>query len=436
MPVQIMAARSGRTLCLECLHELDRERDFDKNGLCDHCDNRLDASFTVMPCNYYPRALRTLLYKEVAKRHGTEYVSMALITVHGPHIPLSFMLSYMEEVSEAGRREDSPPWDQEGPRTMWKVFSDSKAWLLSTWGAVQFLCSWEELDASVVPRGEKALGNMRQTPEGDCIFLVPPVEVSWSSSSSDPDEGLFSVTIKASTTLVSAHSNTSLQFTPLHPSDTSDEGANISRWRHLPLYNDYILYLSWKSKEFLNKSHVRRHLKKESKGILLAAISEPTWVAADLTPEVVQSRIPGADFKVTTVCALPYQHPKLTQTSSGSVTLQMQRADHARKEAAKEKVKERERKELEAYQAWERDAYAYGKALTARVNGTEERRAYNFKTRGYRMEEDPRFNGEHEKANYDGVGPDPCDNLNRRLWIKNYPHDPPGKRIDKRARRG
>ena len=60
-----------------------------------------------------------------------------------------------------------------------------------------------------------------------------------------------------------------------------------------------------------------------------------------------------------------------------------------------------------------------GKEITARTNGTEERRIANLARFGYSFENDPRFNGEHAIRGYEGVGPDPCDPGNNRVWLKN-----------------
>ena len=54
-----------------------------------------------------------------------------------------------------------------------------------------------------------------------------------------------------------------------------------------------------------------------------------------------------------------------------------------------------------------------------RTCGTEERRKANLARWGYSMDTDPRFNGEHATHGYDGVGPDTCDDKNRRNWLLN-----------------
>jgi len=71
------------------------------------------------------------------------------------------------------------------------------------------------------------------------------------------------------------------------------------------------------------------------------------------------------------------------------------------------------------YEAWERRGYKVGKEVTIRTCETEERRKANLARNGYSMDTDPRFNGEHEAHGYDGFGPDPCDDKNRRNLLLN-----------------
>ena len=72
-----------------------------------------------------------------------------------------------------------------------------------------------------------------------------------------------------------------------------------------------------------------------------------------------------------------------------------------------------------AYEAWERRGYMVRKEIAMRTCGPEERRIANFRSFGYSMDLDPRFNEEHEAHGYDGVGPAPCDDGNNRRWLLN-----------------
>ena len=74
---------------------------------------------------------------------------------------------------------------------------------------------------------------------------------------------------------------------------------------------------------------------------------------------------------------------------------------------------------LEELAQWERNAYALGKEITLKTCGTEERRNANLSRFGYNMEMDSRFKGDHAGLGYDGAGPDPCDDRNKRGWLLN-----------------
>jgi len=69
-----------------------------------------------------------------------------------------------------------------------------------------------------------------------------------------------------------------------------------------------------------------------------------------------------------------------------------------------------------------------------RTCGTEERRAQNLAKFGYRMETDPRFNGEHAAHGYEGIGPDPCDIYNKRGWLLNLSVPKPPVRMGRGMR--
>ena len=73
----------------------------------------------------------------------------------------------------------------------------------------------------------------------------------------------------------------------------------------------------------------------------------------------------------------------------------------------------------ENYEAWERHAYTVGTEITYRTCGTENRRKDNLALYGYIMDTDPRFNGEHAKHGYVGMGKDPCVPDNKRAWLLN-----------------
>jgi len=166
------------------------------------------------------------------------------------------------------------------------------------------------------------------------------------------------------------------------------------------------------------KFFLRRNMEHLARGeILVEATKKATW-EADEPPVVVQSLVPGADFRSSPTSYLPYQNPKLSRAVAGMDTLQdeMEKRAAKQKRAAAEDAKEAAF--LEEYKQWERDAYRIGKEITMRTNGTAERAKENFARFGYSFETDPRFNGDHALLGYDGVGDDPCDPHNFRSWLQ------------------
>ncbi len=66
--------------------------------------------------------------------------------------------------------------------------------------------------------------------------------------------------------------------------------------------------------------------------------------------------------------------------------------------------------------------------------GTKKRREASLDRYGYSMEKDPMFNGEHASLEYDGIGPDPCDHHNMRLWFLNPGFGKPPVRLGRGMR--
>jgi hypothetical protein len=222
---------------------------------------------------------------------------------------------------------------------------------------------------------------------------------------------LTTVTITACTGNKSCHSNDVLSVSPVHPHDLT----NVKRWTHLPFYNDWQLYIRWKVKAFL-----RLNAADLTHGeMLVAATMKPSWEATD-PPVTVESRVPGACFKLKRAGYLPYQNPRLSRNDAGSLAVL---EDHIHKEAAEQKRKVAEDAVeaafVESYKQWERDAYIRGKEVTMRTCRIKERREANLARYGYSMEIDPMHNGKHASLGYDGAGPDPCDPQNMRSWFLN-----------------
>ena len=174
------------------------------------------------------------------------------------------------------------------------------------------MASFEELDA-VIKNDEVAFGQLRQPSErGDSYILLPPLEVSWDSHPISETVDLTTVTITACTGSISLRENTVVAVSPKHPHDF----GNVKRWKHLPFYNDWQLYVRYKTKFLLvaNKQWLMQAK------VLMRAVLKPTWEAPH-PPTLVESRVPGPDFAVTRRGYLPYQHPALTRTVAGLATL-------------------------------------------------------------------------------------------------------------------
>jgi len=417
-----------RTACLGCLHAASRKAPFDPAGECELCKGQLEIDQNISSDNYYRCAIRSAIFTEALRRRNNAYVAHSIIKCTITHIPLSFMTRFMNEVAEKGRLPESEPWDKEGPRVLAKNFKDSKSWFFTTFGAVAYLASFEELNA-IIREDEVAFGPLRQpSQKGDCFILLPPCEVSWEMKEVSDTVELTTVTVTACTGNISCHPNAVLAVSPIHPHDFN----NVRRWPHLPFYNDWQLYIRWKAKVFL-----QRNVADLACGeTLVAATMKTSWEAKD-PPILVASRVPGAAFKLKFGCHLPYQNPKLTSNVAGSLAVLQ---DHMEKEAAGQKRKAAEEAKeaafMESYKEWERNAYRLGKAVTRRTCGTKERRAANMLAFGYSMDIDPRFNGEHTALGYDGVGPDPCDPHNHRAWLLNPECGKPPVRLGRGMRRG
>ncbi len=100
---------------------------------------------------------------------------------------------------------------------MAKDSKDLKMWIFTTLGAVAHLASFEELDA-IVWEEEAALGPLRQPDKkGNCILLLPPLEVTWEPKEVSENVKLHTVNITACPGIISCIPNTVLSVSPMHP---------------------------------------------------------------------------------------------------------------------------------------------------------------------------------------------------------------------------
>lgn len=413
---------TGRTMCLFCLHDIDRSSAPVPGALCDQCEQPVNKEACLVSLESYMAYVRTFCAKEVTRKTEARYVPRAMVAVTIDFAPLPLVEAFMERCTKAGSNPKLPAWDQEGPRTLAVRRPNERVWCFTTYGAVVELFRGEAIRLSV-PDGQVAIGALHQLPQGSVITPLPPLEVSWKRTEVCPEVYVSKMTIKCSTGNIACQPNTYLHLSAQHPADTSQDSAPLKRWKHLPMYDNYNIYCRYKLKEFILKN--KKGLLKPHRGVLVEAVQKPTW-ELDRDPALVEARVPSPNFEVRPRCWLPNQHPRLTRSACGMDTLSEHLARKEREEKERKDMEDKERMFQSAYEHWERKHYHEGKERTMRCNSTQENRDANYRSFGYSMDNDPRFNGLHEAHGYEGVGPDPCDPKNRRAWLLNA--SPPPKR--------
>ena len=410
-----------RTCCLECLHNMHAEDSYDSDAECDRCGEALSTFIIPTSAAPFIADLRRAIFKDVMRRRESSYVAHSEIVVKTFNFPEELLEHWLEQATATGRATDDP-WDREAPRTQWANMDEpsfKKAWLFTTFGAVGFICSFDRL-RSADPGGVAWL-NFRQLSSGDILVAVPPMEVTLTKQEVEKDVFVTCTTVKFSTGIISFRLGTNLRFSAKHPSHThpASEHCLFSRWRHLPFYDDWTVYCRWKTRSALLAAKAK--LLPKTRATLVASVKKTSWGATG-PPAVVASRLPGPADSLAKQ-AVPWQHPKLLPRNCGYKTigerlLTLERA--AAREAAQEKEQEEYAKRREIQYA--KYCYTEGKLITLRALSKGGRvEEHLAKTYGYNKDLDPRFNGDHEQAGYEGVGPDPCDPLNRRTWLLNFP---------------
>jgi len=164
-----MAGLEPRTQCMRCIHKQNKIAPCDPEGECSKCKEKLAINESITSVKYCKCAIRNAIYTEVLRRRSNAYVAHSIARDAVSHIPLSFMLRFMEEVDEKGRLEMAKPWDKKGPRVLAKNFKDSKSWFFTTFGSVSHLASFEKLDA-VIKEDEVVFGLLRQPGKNVIVF--------------------------------------------------------------------------------------------------------------------------------------------------------------------------------------------------------------------------------------------------------------------------
>ena len=410
------ARRDFRTACLGCLHDMHSDEPYDEVAQCDRCGEPLSTLYLPVDASQWVAMARRAIYKDVLKKKDASYVAHSLATVTVQGFPLELLENFMEEATAAGR-EGPNDFDKEAPRTQWRRLDKKQSWLLTTVSSVAFLCGFHHL---LLPEDNgSAWDNCRQVATGDILCACPPFEVWASQAEVMKDTLVNTVQFRFSTAIIPNRANTYVRFSGQHPVCTTPEGADIRRWPHLPFYSDYQQYLRWRLGVLVRGN--RRRLVAAGKKNLLDSIALPSWKAAG-PPEVVPDRLPSDTYSEDDQ-AVPWQHPKLTskmaafKTSGDAVRLREASARDAA--AAAQAAELYEARKKAEYERW---CYQEGKRMTLALLAIPGREAdLAGRTYNYSKERDPRFNGEHAAAGYEGVGPDPCDPSNRRSWLMNFP---------------
>jgi hypothetical protein len=207
----------------------------DPEGECSKFKEKLTINESITSDKYYKCATKNAIFTEVMLRLSNAYMAHSIARATFSHIPLSFMLRFMEEVAEKGRLERAKPWDNEGTHVLTNNFKDAKSCFFTTFGAVSHLASFEELDA-VMKDDEVSFELLRQPgKKSGCFLLLRPCEVFLDSREAAQNVELTIVTITACTGNIACQPHADLSVSPMHPHDFT----NSKRWPHLPFYDDW-----------------------------------------------------------------------------------------------------------------------------------------------------------------------------------------------------
>ena len=402
-----------RTLCLGCLCEMHSEEPYDEAGLCDKCEEPLSKLILPVEAEPWIALTRAELWEKCLKKREATYVAQAKKTVNVSGFPEELLENFMEQATEWGKKQDNvPEWDRESPRSQWRIHENTQAWLFTAFSSISFICGFHDLEP--IWKGEESgARNYRQLPSGDVVFILPPMEVQLTRREVMRDVFTTTVSLTFSTGVVpyKKEGNCYLRLSPVHPDDTTDAAASLDRWPHLPAYDNYRQYCRWQVGQYLLAT--RSMLNSKFKDAFINSVAKASW-EADSPPGVVAARLPPADFDEKKE-AVPWQHPLLTRSKCAYRTFgDMQRAEHER--ISRQAQREREEAAYTArrqhdYELW---CYTEGKRISLAVMN-------NNRLCTWRQEDDPRFNGEHARLGYVGLGPDPCEPGGARRWMRNFP---------------
>ena len=408
-----------RICCLRCLSAIDAEAPVsDPLRQCAQCSLPIGTPVVPLTAPYFFAHLSKKLFDETARGN----LSRATVKVELMPVPLTMVEEWVKTVA-ATAGQNHHDWDREPGDPLWKKKPGEKSWVLTTWAAGEAVCKFEEYVTP--PDGERCMRNCRQLSGGDLVFLIGPWIITHKQSDTPCRSCIESLEVTFSSATIACTTQGFFRMSAQHPTQTADDTANKLRWPHLPLYSDFTKYMNFKSAKFVkawaaSSQPENQRFSPRTCGTLRKVAKKFMGKA----PKLVKSRVasPG-EFAPRTVKA--YQHPKLTYAVTGFLTL---KDFNDRKTKAVEERVRRERRAEERRAKAARLEYEQGRQLSLRlINrpgfGEEAREAY--------LAKDPRFNGEHQRLGYDGVGTPPekresarqSDRRLRSLGLHNVSYD-------------
>ena len=247
----------------------------------------------------------------------------------GP-FPRPLWLAWMREARLAGRKADGI---KETTRAKWKNFEGDESWLFTTMEAIAALAGTGKIQ-NVVKEGERAGPGWRQLHNGSYVFQVPPCEATRIEEEVSEGTTLGRCSVTLTTATVPRSENTFPLTTAAHPDTVDPYQALVARWPHLPLYDDYHVYLRSKIREIiLRNEDMGLSLPEHSASWGKAVNSDAWWEGGQHTPQEARERFPEVDDKGKE--EQRFQHPLLILPRLGVATKHFGISEKSRKTNSK-----------------------------------------------------------------------------------------------------
>ena len=385
-----------RISCLKCLAAIDQDAPVpDPLRACAQCGIPVGTPFVTLSADYFMGHLAQLIFKEA----GRANLARSCVKVTLPGVPLAIVKAWVKDVAAMSLRNKCR-WDREAEDVQWQRLPGKNSWLLTTWVAAEAVCNFH--DYITPPDLQKCWLNCRQLQGGDLVFVIGPITITHQSQATPSQSTNDVLHVTFSTACVSYTEAGFFRMAGTQPAETDDKHANKSRWPHLPFYSDYNQYMCFKSARAVitaaSKSAPEQQKLLKGTKVLLRALARK-WGAVG-PPKLVRKRWPrGDDFWPGRI--RPYQHPKLSAATAGFKTLMEHKAVNQKMQQQRER---REKVVEERRAKIARQEYAESKALSLSLLN---RPGITEQHREQYLARDPRFNGEHARLGYEGVGTPP-----------------------------